>query len=144
MHQKLDELLTQGVADGDARAELLKRLVQVAKDDSVGNPHKFIRTVRTLPAFKAEPTVPLHSNNVAIGSHVDDRAARGVREFSPFDYLTDIEVQHRLLRGWRMACTTIIQIPVGAWRYERRNKPDSPGSRRQERRPEAGVQADRG
>ena len=29
----------------------LWRLVQVAKNDSVGNPHKFIRTVRTLSAF---------------------------------------------------------------------------------------------
>jgi hypothetical protein len=29
----------------------LSRLVQVAKNDSVGNPHKFIRTVRALSAY---------------------------------------------------------------------------------------------
>src|SRR6185369_10427827 len=49
--------------------------------------------------------VPLHGHSVAVGSHVDDRAARGVRQFAPFDYLTDIEVHHRLLLGWGMAHT---------------------------------------
>src|SRR4029453_18908267 len=34
---------------------------------------------------------------MAVGRHMDDRAARAVRQFSPFDYLTDFEVQHRLL-----------------------------------------------
>ena len=63
--------------------------------------------VRRLWAFEAEPTVPLHGDNTTVGSNVDDRAARSVKKFSPFYYLTDMEVQHRLLLGWRMAHTTI-------------------------------------
>ena len=59
--------------------------------------------VRRLWAFEAEPTVPLHGDDTAVGSHVDDRAARSVKRFSPFDYLTDMEVQHtdspRLAQG---------------------------------------------
>jgi hypothetical protein len=73
---------------------------------------------------------------------VDDRAARAVSQFAPFDYLTDIEMQHGFSWVGEWHTKPTIRMPVSSVAIPAAQQARYTWVSRQERQTEAEVQAD--